>query len=298
MAQALFKSWFIDFDPVIDNALAQGNAIPDVFAKRAEQRRKSPSPPAPLPEVEGSKNNTPLPSGEGLGVREQFPSEFEYTEEMGWIPKGWEVSSIKDEAVIISKGTTPSKKIMESADDDLSILFLKVRDLDNNGKINIDGLGLIPESVHENALKRSKLKANDLLFSIAGTIGRVAIVTDELDNSNCNQALAFIRPIDETKISFLLQLLKSDHIQTEVKSRIVQAVQANVSLTELGSLKFAKASDKLFQSWHVNTQATFEKMQLLEKETVTLTKLRDTLLPKLLSGELRIPDAEKLVSQV
>ena len=100
MAQALFKSWFVDFDPVIDNALAMGNAIPDVFAERAEQR--NPSPPASLPEVEGSKNNPPLPSGEGLGVRELFPSEFEYTEEMGWIPKGWEVSSLEDIATISS----------------------------------------------------------------------------------------------------------------------------------------------------------------------------------------------------
>ncbi len=78
MAQALFKSWFVDFDPVIDNALAAGNSIPEVFAKRAEAR--SPSPPAPLPEGEGSNKDThsnkepsikspPLPLGEGLGVR-------------------------------------------------------------------------------------------------------------------------------------------------------------------------------------------------------------------------------------
>ena len=110
MAQALFKSWFVDFDPVIDNALAEGNTIPDVFAERAEQRRK-PSPPAPLPEVEGSKNNPPLPSGEGLGVRELFPSEFEYTEEMGWIPKGWSIVDLENatKTIIDHRGKTPKK---------------------------------------------------------------------------------------------------------------------------------------------------------------------------------------------
>ena len=46
MAQALFKSWFVDFDPVIDNALAAGNPIPDELAPRAEVRRR-PSPTAP-----------------------------------------------------------------------------------------------------------------------------------------------------------------------------------------------------------------------------------------------------------
>jgi len=58
IARAIFKSWFIDFDPVIDNAILNGKPIPDEFAERAEVRREilarsQPSPPTPLPEVEG-----------------------------------------------------------------------------------------------------------------------------------------------------------------------------------------------------------------------------------------------------
>jgi len=58
IARAIFKSWFIDFDPVIDNAILNGKPIPDEFAERAEVRREilarsQPSPPSPLPEVEG-----------------------------------------------------------------------------------------------------------------------------------------------------------------------------------------------------------------------------------------------------
>ena len=58
IARAIFKSWFIDFGPVIDNAILNGKPIPDEFAERAEARREilarsQPSPPAPLPEVEG-----------------------------------------------------------------------------------------------------------------------------------------------------------------------------------------------------------------------------------------------------
>ncbi len=64
MAQALFKSWFVDFDPVIDNALAAGNPIPDVFAERAKQRKQQ------------NPKQTAIPN-------DAFPSEFEYNEEMG-----------------------------------------------------------------------------------------------------------------------------------------------------------------------------------------------------------------------
>jgi len=58
IARAIFKSWFIDFDPVIDNAILNGKPIPDEFTERAAVRREilarsQPSPPAPLPEVEG-----------------------------------------------------------------------------------------------------------------------------------------------------------------------------------------------------------------------------------------------------
>lgn len=278
MAQALFKSWFVDFDPVIDNALAAGNAIPDELLDRAEQRKT----------IE-KKDNT--------DIQALFPDEFEFTEEMGWIPKGWVITNLKDHAEKISKGTTPSKAILAKADDDSTIPFLKVRDLDDEGKIDTQNLDLIPKSIHENALKRSILQTGDLLFSIAGTIGRVSIVPKELDNSNSNQALAFIRPKDDIKTYFLLQFLKSQEVQDEISSRVVQAVQANVSLTELGSLKFATASDDLFRKWHSIVQSWIDKINLLQMENSHLSKLRDTLLPKLMSGELRIADAAALVDK-
>ena len=77
MAQALFKSWFVDFDPVIDNALAAGNPIPAELADRAEVRR------AAL--ADGTANRE---------AAKPFPAAFQQTEELGWIPEGWEVSTI------------------------------------------------------------------------------------------------------------------------------------------------------------------------------------------------------------
>jgi type I restriction enzyme S subunit len=73
MAQALFKSWFVDFDPVIDNALAAGNPIPEELADRAEVRR------AAL--ADGTANRE---------AAKPFPAAFQQTEELGWIPEGWE----------------------------------------------------------------------------------------------------------------------------------------------------------------------------------------------------------------
>ncbi len=75
MAQALFKSWFVDFDPVIDNALAAGNPIPEALQAKAAARQALGDKRKPLPEA----------------IQQQFPSAFEYSDELSWIPKGWKV---------------------------------------------------------------------------------------------------------------------------------------------------------------------------------------------------------------
>ena len=83
MAQTLFKSWFVDFDPVIDNALDAGNEIPELLQTRAELRQK----------IRASQDFQPLPAD----IRALFPAEFEESE-LGWVPKGWEVDSLNSVA--------------------------------------------------------------------------------------------------------------------------------------------------------------------------------------------------------
>ncbi|HFO4664507.1 TPA: restriction endonuclease subunit S, partial [Escherichia coli] len=95
MFQALFKSWFVDFDPVIDNALDAGNPIPETLQSRAELRQN----------VRNSTDFKPLPAE----IRSLFPSEFEETE-LGWVPKGWESETFDSFCDLIQSGGTPSRK--------------------------------------------------------------------------------------------------------------------------------------------------------------------------------------------
>ncbi|HGB3510403.1 TPA: restriction endonuclease subunit S, partial [Salmonella enterica subsp. enterica serovar Wangata] len=89
MSQTLFKSWFVDFDPVIDNALNAGNPIPEALQSRAELRQK----------VRNSADFKPLPAD----ISALFPAEFEETE-LGWVPKGWDVVKTEDIAIKIGMG--------------------------------------------------------------------------------------------------------------------------------------------------------------------------------------------------
>lgn len=274
MAQSLFKSWFVDFDPVLDNALAAGNPIPEALEKKAAKRKL----------VDDSKKL--LHSNPELASL--FPSKFEWSEELEkWVPEGWEVKSIGEISSVISKGTTPRKSDIEGLEE--TIPFIKVRDIDDNGDLSQD-LGLIPYEVHKKQLKRSILEKDDLLFSIAGTIGRVAIVPTRLRNSNCNQAVAFIRLNHKVLHNKLVhQFLRSDMIQSEIHSKVVQAVQANTSLKNLSDLKVLIPNDKILTAFNSTMNGYYDRLSNNKEHSTTLTQLRDSLLPQLISGKVRVP---------
>ncbi|WP_417619832.1 restriction endonuclease subunit S [Oceanihabitans sediminis] len=203
------------------------------------------------------------------------------------LPKGWRVGKLGDISTKISKGTTPRKSDIENLE--ASIPFLKVKDISNEGLINKNGLELIPNEVHLKQLKRSILEYNDLLFSIAGTIGRVAIIDRELGNTNCNQALAFIRlKRKDLFLEYIHLWLRSSYVQNEINFSIVQGVQANVSLTVLGNLSVIIPNEPTINKWNKLIKPVYLKMQNNNQQILSLTKTRDTLLPKLMSGQLRV----------
>ncbi len=104
-----------------------------------------------------------------------------------------------------------------------------------------------------------------------------------------NQALAFIRLSDKDKMFiFTLYLMKSSTIQQKIKSNIVQAVQANVSLGTLKALKFSCPNDILLNMYNNIVKPIYNKQICIKKENESLKSIRDTLLPKLMSGEVRV----------
>ncbi|MFW3713471.1 restriction endonuclease subunit S, partial [Klebsiella quasipneumoniae subsp. similipneumoniae] len=114
-----------------------------------------------------------------------------------------EWKALGDITKLITKGTTPKKFV------DDGVNFIKLENFDNN-RIKTDKFMFIPESVHFKELKRSILKANDILFAIAGaTIGKCAIVDETLLPANTNQALAIIRTSEMVNVRFVFYYLQT-----------------------------------------------------------------------------------------
>ena len=137
-------------------------------------------------------------------------------------------------AELITKGTTPTTLGYEFQEDGVN--FLKIECFDENGGFIENKAAHISEECHEK-LKRSQLKAGDVLFSIAGAIGRVAIVTEEMLPANTNQALAIIRISDEQVYLPYIKLILTSPIVIEQFERKKQGVaQLNLSLKDINEI--------------------------------------------------------------
>jgi len=145
---------------------------------------------------------------------------------------GWPIVKLDDITDVITKGTTPTSvgfKFIESG-----INFVKVESITPNGQFLPNKFAAISDKCNE-SLKRSRLKEGDVLFSIAGALGRTALVTKEILPANTNQALAIIRLKNDVTIdkSFLLLALMTGVTIEQIEKHRGGVAQQNLSLGQL-----------------------------------------------------------------
>jgi type I restriction enzyme S subunit len=271
MAQALFKSWFVDLDPVIDNALAAGNPIPEALAERAEVRRQA--------LANGTANRE---------AAKAFPDSFQETEELGWIPEGWKVNSFKE----LAKLDTTSVKPFEHPETVWE--HYSIPSYDSTAMPSLDSGNEIKSNkyqVKDGAILSSKLNPETERTWWPLMINPSAAI--------CSTEFMQFVPFNKTEQAFVYSQIRSDPFQKSIRERVTgstgsrQRAQpkqiAEIDIIDCGELlraEYVRQALPLIQACQNN---------LLESNT--LTKLRDTLLPKLISGELQIPEAEQLTEK-
>lgn len=135
---------------------------------------------------------------------------------------------------LVTKGTTPTSVGFDFAE--RGVPFLRIQNI-SGSTVSLDDVLYIEENAH-NALGRSKIRPGDFLITIAGTIGRAAIVPPGFPESNCNQAVAILR-FDESKLwpKFLLYWLSTEDATSQVSGRKVTATISNLSLGQIKELE-------------------------------------------------------------
>jgi type I restriction enzyme S subunit len=250
IAQALFKSWFVDFDPV-----------------RAKQEGRA-------------------PEGMDEATAALFPDGFEESE-LGLVPRGWRVGSIDDLCEVITNGGTPSRS-NKSFWDFGSIPWFKTGDFS-------DGFLLTPsERITDDALKSSSAKLlpeNAVLMAIyaAPTVGRLGVLTEPATfNQACTGMVAKLA-IGPWFLYWTLYFGRE-----WFNSRANGAAQQNISKAIVASYRSIVPPEQVLAAFNEVASALHFKVRAGSETAQTLATLRDTLLPRLISGQLRLPEAEAM----
>ena len=150
---------------------------------------------------------------------------------MHWVRLG-------DIASKITKGTTPTSIGYDFVDEGIN--FIKIESITENGTFLQNKFAHITSECNEK-LGRSQLNVNDILFSIAGAIGRTAIVSEDILPANTNQAIAIIRvPEGSIDYSFLMYALESPAFRKQYESQKQGVAQINLSLQNVSDFLIPK----------------------------------------------------------
>ena len=231
-AQALFKSWFVDFEPFKNGEFVES--------------------------------------------------------ELGMIPKGWRVLEAQD-IFSINIGKTPPRKEQEwFTENDEDNIWVSIADMGSCGMFISDS----SEYLINDAIKRFNIQMvekNSVLLSFKLTVGRVAIAGARLTT---NEAIArFILPDEHYREFLYLYLKQYKYGNLGSTSSIATAVNSKT----IKGMKLLFSSTDIISAFSKKTKPLFDKIEVLLKESRRLAQLRDTLLPRLMSGELKVNEIENVL---
>lgn len=186
----------------------------------------------------------------------------------------------------VTKGTTPTtlgKTFIAEG-----INFIKAESILDNHAIDKEKFAFIDSETND-LLKRSIISSGDIVFTIAGTLGRFALIDDSVLPANTNQAVAIIRA-NQSKVTpeYLYSFFLGNWHNDYYTKRIQQAVQANLSLGTIKSLPIPILSDKAMSEYLGIISPIIAMTKANELEITKLREVRDALLPQLMSGALDV----------
>jgi type I restriction enzyme, S subunit len=199
----------------------------------------------------------------------------------------WRKVILGNECSLITKGTTPTS--LGHAFKEQGINFIKIESVTEDGNILFEKLAYIDAATHA-LLNRSQLQEKDILFSIAGALGRCALVENNLLPANTNQALAIIRLKTGTQIEheFLLTYLKSTVIQKYIDTINVQAAQANLSLENINNFEIIIPSIEEQRAITTVLSDMDTAIAALETRRTKTQAIKQGMMQELLTGRTRL----------
>lgn len=184
--------------------------------------------------------------------------------------KGWEVKKLGEICSAITKGTTPTTLGFNFSN--TGINFIKIESIAEDGSFVWEKFAHIPEEC-DKLMARSQLQNGDILFSIAGALGRCAIVNETILPGNTNQALAILRLLDKGKemLKYVEYYLRSQYVRRVIETLKTGVAQLNLSLGQIKQMLIVLPPVLYLQDFYVKAKA-IEKQKELVKQSIVETE--------------------------
>ena len=277
IAQALFKSWFVDFDPVRAKVQALSDGLSLEQAELAAMQAISGKTPE---ELTALSQTQPDRYAELAETAKAFPCEMEEIDGVE-VPKGWEVKPLPE---IIDFLEGPGIRNWQYTDEEDGIKFINIRCI-QNGDLTLTTANKITKEEAFGKYKHFQLEEDDIVVSTSGTLGRFAFVRKEHLPLSLNTSVIRFRPIkNKSTLGFIAGFVENQ-LQHELEIRASGSAQRNFGPTHLKQISLLLPNFKLLELHQKYASSLFEKRKQLLSEIDVLKDTRDLLLPKLLNGE-------------
>lgn len=250
IAQALFKSWFVDFDPV--RAKSQGLA----------------------------------PAGMDEATAALFPDSFEDSA-LGLVPNGWRVVTIGTLAEVID--CLHSKKPEFVAE---GRPFLQLSNIRDDGLLDTSKVSLVSEADYAKWISRAEATEGDCVITNVGRVGAVAQIPAGFRAAMGRNMTAIRLRSGWPYPTFLIELLQSESMRAEIQLRTdVGTILDALNVRNIPLLRSVTAPHDVMGAFESVCRPLRAAMEANMERIHVLGNLRDTLLPRLISGQLRLPEA-------
>lgn len=257
IAQALFKSWFVDFDPV--RAKMEGRAS------------------------EGMDEATAA----------LFPDSFEESE-LGLVPKGWRGGSIGDFAAVIDCLHAKKPELLLAGRP-----FLQLNNIRDDGLLDTSKLSFISDVDYNKWISRIEVSEGDCVITNVGRVGAVAQIPASFKAAMGRNMTAIRMKVDWPYPTFLVELLQSTAMRAEIERRTdVGTILNALNVRNIPLLRCVLPPKTILHVFEDYCRPLRSAMEANLERAASLATLRDTLLPRLISGQLRLPEAEATLAEV
>jgi len=203
--------------------------------------------------------------------------------EIGEIPEEWEVKKVEDICEV--KGGKRLPKGYQLEDEDNAFPYIRVADMYMGG-IKQDDIKYVPRDIVDK-IKNYKISKDDLFISVAGTLGIVGQVPDELDGANLTENADKLCNIQINKL-YLMKVLQSNIIQSIIEAEQTKSAQPKLALTRIKEFLIPIPSDREQVKIASILVEVDEKINVYENKKNKLEMLKKGLMQKLLIGKIRV----------